>query len=727
MDGWEDKILNVPTITAEQITSSLLAIPAFLPATVCTGYMAAWFTNLHNFRQRSLVERIFWSVPLSLAVSTIASVLIGRFLSLTAVAVFFIASGALWLATLGWEWLRLRRSSRNWTIGWRPLGGTALILAIVWMAVVVLSLVDFQSNHKLLMNFAMADESYRVNWTESVLRTGVPPANPLYWYKQPAAMRNYYFWYVLCAAIAKMAHLPARAVCNAGCVWSGFGLAALIGLYLKYFLAAGVRLRRQFLRSIFLLTVTGLDVCVGLWDIFYLHRAPPFDLEAWSKDGIVSWLHTLFWAPNHIASLVCCMSAFLLAWMAGKDGKRGRPASWVLIAAALASAFGLSIFVAFTFFLVMLFWGLWQVAVERAPRPALLLAAGGGGAAVLLLPYLWELTHTNSKMAGGSVFEFSVREMIPPNGLLASPLFHHLAIAHPLAALNLAKLVLLTPGYVIELGFYLAVFLIYLVPAWRGRIPLTPAQRALLFITAVTFPIMSLVRSGVLKTNDFGWRAALFVQFPLLLLGSEVITGWKVAEGKRGDPAESAGLPYNTPQWLRSIAAVALIVGVISTLTQALLLRFVVPLAESQISAAHNPDSRSISHKHYISSIGYAELDASIPHDAIVQFNTGRPEPLWTAVDLLGINHQIAMAGDKEGCGSELGGDPSGCPAMAAAIDPLFNGPATATQARTVCHEYNIQYLVARVYDPAWKDKSGWVWTLRPVVSDEEFRALDCR
>ena len=44
-----------------------------------------------------------------------------------------------------------------------------------------------------------------------------------------------------------------------------------------------------------------------------------------------------------------------------------------------------------------------------------------------------------------------------------------LAAVHPLGAFNLARLILLIPGYAIELGFYLIVLLIYLVPAWRGR------------------------------------------------------------------------------------------------------------------------------------------------------------------------------------------------------------------------------------------------------------------
>jgi hypothetical protein len=688
--------------------------------------VVAWFTNLHDFRQRSLVERIFWSVPLSLAVSTIAAVLIGKALSLTAVVVLFLAGAVVALALLGREWLQLRRSGSKWNLGFRPLGATALLLAFLWIVVVVLSLVDLQSGHKLFMSLAVFDHAPRVGFTQSVLRTGIPPDNPLYMYQYPAAMRYYYFWYVLCAVVARMAHLPARAVFIASCAWSGFFLAALMGLYLKHFLVVGARLRRQFLLSIFLLTVTGLGIIVNLWNFFYFHLPLPGYLEVWKVGQISSWFDSLLWDPHHIASLVCCMFAFLLAWMAGKDGQHSRLASGTLIALALASAFGLSIYVAFAFFLLMLVWALWQVAIERTPRPALLLAAGGVGAALLLLPYLRELTHTASGMEGGSIFAFAVREMVPPNALLASQLFQHLAAGHPLAALNLAKLTLLTPGYAFELGFYLAVFLIFLVPAWRGRTPLTPAQRSLLFIAAAAFPLLSFVQSGVLETNDFGWRAALPLQFALLLLASELFTSWKLADSKRSVPADFAGLPRSTPYWLRSIASLALVIGIYTTAYQALMVRFTLPVVEMQMRASHDAAVRDISHKAYISYLGYARLDASIPRDAVVQYNPASPNPYWTSADLIGVDHQSAISGDQLWCGAEFGGDPRGCPAMAAAIDALYKG-ATAQQARATCRQYAIQYLVARIYDPAWNDHSSWVWTLRPVVSDEEFRALDCR
>lgn len=704
-----------------------MAIPAFLPATICAGYLAAWFTNFHGFRRRSLVERLFWSVPLSVSLSTITAVLVPWFLSLRAVAALFLVTGILWLVVVCTEWLQIRATGRNWTFGWRPLGDKALLLALIWIAVAIISLVDFQQGHQLFMSIATYDHASRVSWTESILRTGVPPANPLYWYKHAAALRYYYFWNVVCAGVVQMSCLPTRAVFIASCVWAGFALAALIGLYLKYFLATGVRLRQQLVICISLLMVTGLDICVNLWNVVYLGRELPNDLEWWSASQVTSWLDSLLWAPHHIASLVCCMFAFLLAWMDGKEGERKPVVTAILIAVALASAFGLSVYVAFGFFLVMLVWTFWQIAIEREIRSVLLLAVGGVGATVLLIPYLHQLTHGSSTgLQGGSLFAFAVREMLPPNGLLATHLFKTLALFHPVTARNIANLMLLAPGYALELGFYLVILLIYFVPAWRGRVPLTAAQRSLLVIATVTLVIVSFMRSSVLTSNDFGWRAALLLQFPLLLFGSEVVTSWKLVERKsNATDAELAGLPQHIPQWLRSIAAFALVIGVVSTVCQVLMLRFSIPLAQAHLRAVHDPNAGRLSHNAYISAVGYAQLNALIPRDAIVQFDPNA-EPYSLTADLLGVDRQTAILHDHPYCGAELGGDPSGCPVMAAAIDSLFRG-GTAEQARAVCQQFEIQYLVARVYDAAWNDKSGWVWSLKPVVQDPEFRALDCR
>jgi hypothetical protein len=724
----EGEITSDLNLTAKQIIETVLAIPAFLPVGVSTGYVAAFATNLCNFRQRSLVERIFWSIPLSLAVSTISAVLIGKFTSLGTFVAILWATIVFCAALLVREKLQCRRLAEKWNIGWKPFGGAALTFASLWIVVVILLLVDWQRDHQLNMSLVIFDHGMRVAWTQSVLRTGIPPTNPLYMYLRPAPMRYYYFWYVICAAVAKMAHLPARAVFNASCVWSGFSLASLIGLYLKHFLSTGSRLRRQFLSAIALLTVTGLGACVNLWNFLHAHIPLPGYLEVWRAGQIASWLDSLLWDPHHVASLVCCMFGFLLAWNVEQCTLREKVYRTLFIAAAFASAFGLSIYVAFAFFLVMLAWSVWQIAYEHKPGPMLSLTSGGIGSLILLIPYLRELTHGSSNVQGGgaSVFSFAIREMIPPDDLLSSGLFQNVASNHPFLARNLANAALLVPGYAAELGFFFVIFLIYLIPPLRGRTALSATRRSLIVISVATLVCVTFIRSSVLESNDFGWRGALLLQFALLLLASEVVTSWGLADRKQAAAGSLDGLPKVTPQFVRAAASLALILGVFTTAYQALMIRFMIPVYEMRLRAKHDPRGGQLAHKAYISAVGYDKLNTVIAPDSVVQYNPWSPDPFWTSMDWADSAHQSAIAFDSAACGAELGGDPSGCGPMASAIHSLYNG-VSAEQAHAICAKYGIQYLVARIYDPVWNDKNSWVWSLKPVAIAESFRALTCK
>jgi hypothetical protein len=651
-------------------------------------------------------------------------VLIGKFLSLTAVAVFFVASALLSIALLGSEWLRRRRSGTAWNFGIQPLGTIALTIALAFVAGAVLSLLDFQVGQRLYMSLPFYDHGVRVNWSESILRTGVPPDNPLYFYGQAARLRYYYFWLVDCAAVSKIWHLDLRAVMTASCIWAGFCLAAMIGLYLKYFLVVGARLRRQFLVSMYLLAVGGLAVLAIFLKIAILHQSARANV--WYAIQIPDWWSILMYYPHHVAGLVCVLLAFLLAWLAVHDSPSARVRSVVLIAIASASAFGLSVYVAFAFFLVMLAWSAWQLAIEREWRAPLVLALGGTGACILLIPYLRELTSSQGKMSGPGLFSFAIRPTIPSHYLLSLPFFKPFAMQHPAAAENIARAIMLLPAFIIELGFFILVLAVFLLPGLRGRGRLTQPQRSLVFIVVVTFPIVSLIQSSVISVNDFGLHSAMFVQVPLLLLASELVMSWRLESRKTTDPDLTQGLPLKVPRWLRSLATLAIMVGILSTSYRALALRFFLPLGESGAKDPKVANVAHLSHKAYISEVGYAHLNPLIPRDAIVQFNAIDPWAFWKNVDLVNVNHQVAMAGGALWCGSELGGDPAGCPQMIDEINELYTG-ATADQARSTCRSFAIQYLVANVYDPVWKDKQSWVWNLTPVVADPEFRAVDCR
>ncbi|HTV14177.1 MAG TPA: hypothetical protein VMD92_15830 [Acidobacteriaceae bacterium] len=713
-------------LTVAQILTSLVAIPAWTPFTICPGYLTAWFLDLHGFRRRSVAERLLWSVPLSLAVATIAALVISWSVSLTAAAAVLAVCLAATIGVVVREWGDRRRTGQRWVVGWHPGGGVALSLALVWVAFAILSLVDFGRHGQLYFSVTLQDMGSRVNWTQAVLRTGVPPMNPLYLYHHAAHLRQYYFWYVNCAVVTRLWHLPVRAVFMAGCVWSGFALAALTGLYLKHLLASGGRVRRHFLTCIALLGVTGLDILAVFVGIFFFGSSLPLDLEWWSRDQITSWMDSLLWVPHHIAGLACCMLAFLLAWKSKGASRREWVMAAALIGCALASAFGLSVYVTFAFFLVMVLWAIWQIAVERSPAPVGTMAGGGALSLLLLVPYLRELLHGSSDVQGGSLFGFGVREMIPPEWLLRTGRLEHLVAAHPVAARQAADWALLLPGYALELGFYLAVLLIFLIPAWRGRVRLSEGQRAMLFLAVATLPVISILRSQVISNNDFGWRAALFVQFPLLLLGAQLITDWNGAREKMmSDPGERTER-LRPPAWLRVLASTALLIGILSTVSQVLALRFGLVMMEANMRALHKPEADRLSHTAWITTMGHRQLDARIPQSAVVQYNPHHLNQFFGVVDQLADRHQVAVSGDTDGCGSTLGGDPRGCPIMGAALDAIFHG-ASADQARHACRAFGIQYLVADVYDPAWNDSGGWVWTLPAVVADPEFRALDCR
>ena len=155
-----------------------------------------------------------------------------------------------------------------------------------------------------------------------------------------------------------------------------------------------------------------------------------FPGESWTIAQVQDWISFFLYYPHHLIAAVCCLFAFLLAWISARQ-QAHYAISVLLIALALASSFGLSVYVTFAFFLVVIAWALWQLFVEHLLRASLLLAAGGAAALVLLIPYLRSLTHSESKIdggSGGSIFAFWVREMIPPDMLLGTAPFRHLGL-----------------------------------------------------------------------------------------------------------------------------------------------------------------------------------------------------------------------------------------------------------------------------------------------------------
>ena len=188
----------------------------------------------------------------------------------------------------------------------------------------------------------------------------------------------------------------------ASCVWSGAGLAAVIGLYCRHFLraprAGGDILRRTWI-TIALLAVTGMDILPAIAQYLQGQPTDP-DMEWWSPGQVTSWLDSMLWVPHHLAALTCCVFGFLLVWMSWNRGWREKVLCGVLAGVGFAASFGLSTYVSVAFGMVMAAWLLlalgWKEGRSRCPA----LSVAGLVAVLLLLPYLRELKEAGPNSDG---------------------------------------------------------------------------------------------------------------------------------------------------------------------------------------------------------------------------------------------------------------------------------------------------------------------------------------
>jgi hypothetical protein len=224
---------RLSSYTYHDVAGCLVAVLGFALVLVGPGYLLGWVTDLLEFRQRALGERIVWSVPLSFGFTTMVGVMVSKYGSLGLACWVLAGMGAVAAGLIGVEVLRGGRLRVGWA---------GVAVGAVFALFVVGELVDIGFGHKLYMSATVYDNALRTVFVEAVVRTGVPPGNPLYWtvsatgVGHAAPMRYYYFWYVVCGLVVKIAGVSARQAMIASCVWSGFGLAAVIGLYCKYFL-----------------------------------------------------------------------------------------------------------------------------------------------------------------------------------------------------------------------------------------------------------------------------------------------------------------------------------------------------------------------------------------------------------------------------------------------------------------------------------------------------------
>ncbi len=711
----------------QDVLGSLVALPVFAAVLYAPGYVAGYAADLFGFRRLAFPERSLWAVACSFCVVPVTAYLVGRSAG---------PSGLCWLfvlcAAAAFALLCRRPAGPYWPVRDRWI--TALVV-LGWTAFVLLMLVDFQAGKKLYFSVVMADQSYRIAFTDAVARTGVPPANPLYFAGSPAPMRYYYFWYVLCAAVVKLAHVSARQSFLASTVWAGFGLIVTVTLFTRHFFRWE---RRQRWIALALLLVTGADLLPALGNVV-LQQSWNGDIEWWSVDPIDAWPDSLLWVPHHVASVLCCMLAFLFLWRTLKEAaadRRSRLWAVALAGAAFASAFGLSVYVAFGFALLMAAWLLWLFARRHAGRLPLLrrVAAASVLCLLALAPFLIEIAASSARATAGQaagtaapaghVFSLSVRRMIDSGLLTGLPVFAAWNRAHPVLLDQGLRLVLLLPGLAMELGLYGAVLVFLLLD--RRRRPAVPkdgAHETALFFTLSGLVMTMFLSSSVISNNDFGYRAVMLPQFFLLLLTAEVLGSWWVPGS---GPVVAA-----TPGRRRWVAGL-LWLGVAGSVYGAVSLRAWLPVEAPIVANGFG----GLPQDEFEIRQAFETLDRVAPPNAVVAFRTipqevhtkdevMTPNEFYQRMLVMDTGRQMLNAENK--CATHFGGDPAPCRAIQTATAELYASPAPdAEWARQYCSRFGVQYLALGRRDPEWSSPTGWPATLPTVASEPGFRILQC-
>jgi len=681
----------------------LYALFAFAP-----GYTFGWLTNVFEFRRRRLATRIAAAIPVSIGLTPITAYFLWR-CWLPLVWIVFGASAVVCA-------ILLARDARANKLHLSRAGWGVLAIAVAWLVVGTFSLVDLQIGDRLYYPVSAYDHSTRAAFTAAIARDGIPPHNPYFFAGQPAPLRYHYFWLIPSALVNLLGGplVSARLSLIAGALWCGLGLFGVIALYLRFFQGkGGDRIERRTLIAVSLLMVTGLDIVPVLFEDLVV-RAILFEMDLWNEQ-ISSWVAVLLWIPHILASLIAGLTGFLLIWTAaGQQQRRQKIIGVVGGGLAFATCVGASIYVGITIATACALW-LSIALLKRWWRYASLLSWAGVLATVLLLPFLWQVTHGVASTQPSEHYvpiSLTVRRFNIPD-ILVDPTHQG-----KMLALNAALLPL---NYFLEFGLYFVVGCLGVRRIRRNGLR-NQAEWAAVALGTASLLLCTFTKSSVIAANDIGWRSPLVVQFILLLWAAEIwdegVLGFGPSRTRKSDK------PLRAVPWL---VTTTIVLGVMGSCYE-LCLQRTYPIF-SDLYGFRKPDwlssDQQLGRRTFELRRAYEEIQRILPPNAVVQ----------SAPAAVGGNLQAAlysgrqMVADVEDCGTVFGGSKQFCDdVILPHLKLLFDDrqPVTPELVSNTCHEFSITVLLFKDTDPVWKNKSSWIWTAKPLLSNDFVRVIEC-
>ena len=729
---------------------ALLTLPVFFFA---PGYLFSSLTGLFQFREQGWIERGLWAVALSQPIALLLAVHPGVPLSpsLTTGTFLAIALGALALIVRDG-----RRDGFRSHLRWDRHATIAAFSAVFIVVYCLLSATPMQFHGRLYESSIWQDWNVRIQLVNAAIRGGNQPGNPMFAPNgQPAPLRYYYFWYVLCARMHDLTRVSARAILTASCAGAGLSLMAFLFLSVKYLGASRRALRAQCTALLLACCILGLDIVVGL--IALLHFRLYANLQFWLEDRTPRMLHVVLWSPHHAAGLVCAGLGTLLLVRCLDANAPQRMIQMLLAGICFAAAAGTSTFVTALFGAALFF-----VVVDALFRREwnVVLPVIGAAAFALLLDA--SFLHTLLSVPAGTITSKTTQPLLQPlprfmNQALKilwtiadtyTMRYHHHrippginpaagAVKWELRILHRPVIILL---FLLDLGFFVFVLFWQTRKDFLAPEPMTRQARVLwLIFLGIGIPGTRLTSAALQTNNDFARHAGLGMEFVLLLWAAPMIADFFA----RRKEAKLANRPLVLSRAVRWAVACA-VIGLVGQVGQIVLDRVHTVLLDT------TPAPRVVVAEH-VPYIGFrfGQIEAAMtaaqrltPPDGIVQSD---PHSILAPVFLLYNNRQMAASDD--GCNTPFGGDPHACVPLSRDLTKLFGGsgaryfvdmavlkkpiPFDATLVTPqnfarVCAAYKLDVLVADYTDPAWHDRSSWVWTLQPRFANSTARVFTC-
>lgn len=667
-----------------------LCVLLYLPL----SYALCWWANLLDFRRRSGLFR--WVAAWGWSFAAIPVLLYFSY--------WLRVRWAIVPAALVGMLVVARTRPR---VRWRHLRwGFAAVLA-VW-ALTLFAISEWTVGQRTFLSATAFDHSSRVAVTQELTETGVPPLNPFFAPGRPLPLFYYYFWYLTTSAVqvVSLGWVPARHAVTAGVMYTFLALLATVALSVWLLMSGRRRLGARRIQWAYgLLLVSGFDAAVYMLYAALaatLHWAHIWStVEQWNEQ-VTNWMATALWVPHHTAAFV---TGWLVYWESSLAEDRlegvGLPLL-VLRGSAVASIFGLSVWLGLLFGTMVGAW--WALTLLRRclKRPAEWVASAVA-AGLLVLPFALELARAQQK--AGAPLALGIRPFFPVerffpwlDGLARSAGVQESGVQ---ALHELAYLICLPLNYGLELGFLLVGAGLYYRYVTRGGASGLKGGMAWLPLLGVTAAAVTFVRSSVAQ-NDLGWRAFLPLQLGLLLMA---VLGLEAARKAGWSPA-----------WRRLVLWTGAL-GFATTTMDVVLMRFY-PMARD---VALGPEQQRAA-RTYSRVAAYRQLDRTdrgqyyVQHnpDVMVDFESG----------LLG-HRRVVMADWIYG--PLYGTDRETYQRHFDSLAPVFRQCGDGEQARAAAAEYQIRYWMFQRSDAVWREQGCWIWSATAVYRDENVLVVVAR